>query len=670
VLTYQYSGWKNGEDASVLTTTPTISTTVTTTTSVDTYTDAITVSGGAAGNYTFTYVPADFNVTAATLTVTSDAQTKVYGDVNLELTYQYSGWKNGEDASVLTTTPTISTTVTTTTSVGTYTDAITVSGGAAGNYTFMYVPADFNVTAATLTITADAKIKVYGEANPVLTYQYSGWKNGENASVLTVTPTISTTVTQTTSVGTYPDAIIVSGGAAANYTFTYVPASFTVTKATVIVWLDNKVKEYGQDNPVLTYRYTGFMNGDDESVLESKPYPATIVTKFSDAGVYPNSITLVGGRDDKYLILSVPATFTVTKAKQQITFDELTPKTYGDAPFSLLATSTSGATLTFTCSNPNVADVSGNTVNITGTGTATIVVSQSGTLNFEGATATQTLTVTPKVINVTAQSVTVECNQVDQELRYTFEPTLIVGDSFKGELARTPGSTSGVYPISQGTLTLGNNYRIVFNGADYTVVNTKNLPPVVDFVADQKAFKNSKEAIVTLTGIDPVSNCTAQEIESITAEAENKTLIPDIQVEYTKGESSAYLKVKITDEQTGETKISVKLKDNGGTQDEGIDTREITFIFKVEIPTGIDDLNQNTNVVIYPNPSDGIVNIKYSGFNDPAIRVFKVTGEEMVKFTKLSTLTLPFNLSGYGAGVYFVEISENKNIVVKKLIIN
>ena len=42
------------------------------------YTNAITVSGGSDENYSFTYVPADYEITKATLTVTADAQTKVY----------------------------------------------------------------------------------------------------------------------------------------------------------------------------------------------------------------------------------------------------------------------------------------------------------------------------------------------------------------------------------------------------------------------------------------------------------------------------------------------------------------------------------------------------------------------------------------------------------------
>ncbi len=82
--------------------------------------------------------------------------------------------------------------------------------------------AGFTVTKASLTVTADAKTKVYGTANPELTFQYSGWVNGVEA--IDVAPSISTTINETTAIGIYYDAITLSGGSDNNYTFSFVPA--------------------------------------------------------------------------------------------------------------------------------------------------------------------------------------------------------------------------------------------------------------------------------------------------------------------------------------------------------------------------------------------------------------------------------------------------------------
>jgi len=211
------------------------------------------------------------------LTVTADAQTKVYGEANPTLTFQYSGWKNSDDESVLDTKPTAGTTVDETSSVGTHEDAITVSGGADDNYDFTYVPADFEVTKATLTVTADAQTKVYGEANPELTFKYSGWKNSDDELVLDTKPTANTTVDETSPVDTYTGAITVSGGVDDNYSFTYVPADFEVTQATLTVTADAQTKVYGEANPELTFKYSGWKNSDDESVLDTKPTAGTTV---------------------------------------------------------------------------------------------------------------------------------------------------------------------------------------------------------------------------------------------------------------------------------------------------------------------------------------------------------------------------------------------------------
>ena len=50
--------------------------------------------------------------------------------------------------------------------------------------------------------------------------------------------------------------------------------------------------------------------------------------------------------------------------QQTIDFASLEEKAYGDSPFTLNATATSGLALTYTSSNPAVASVNGNTITI------------------------------------------------------------------------------------------------------------------------------------------------------------------------------------------------------------------------------------------------------------------------------------------------------------------
>ncbi len=64
-LTFQYAGFVAGQDAGVLTAAPAATTTVGLATAPGLYADAITLSGGTADNYAFTYVPGAFTVTEA-----------------------------------------------------------------------------------------------------------------------------------------------------------------------------------------------------------------------------------------------------------------------------------------------------------------------------------------------------------------------------------------------------------------------------------------------------------------------------------------------------------------------------------------------------------------------------------------------------------------------------
>ena len=61
----------------------------------------------------------------------------------------------------------------------------TFSSGSAARYTITYAGANLTITPAPLTITAAAKSKTNGTADPALTYTLSGLVNGDSAAVVT-----------------------------------------------------------------------------------------------------------------------------------------------------------------------------------------------------------------------------------------------------------------------------------------------------------------------------------------------------------------------------------------------------------------------------------------------------------------------------------------------------
>jgi hypothetical protein len=163
----------------------------------------VTPKGLTSNNYNITFGKGHLSVTKATLTVTADNKSKTYGDANPSLTPSYTGWKNADTASVLTGSPDLSTTATQGSNVGTY--DITAAQGtlSANNYSFTFAKGTLTINKADLTVKADDKSKTYGDDNPNFTPSYSGWKNGDTASVLTGSPALSTTATQGSKAGTY-----------------------------------------------------------------------------------------------------------------------------------------------------------------------------------------------------------------------------------------------------------------------------------------------------------------------------------------------------------------------------------------------------------------------------------------------------------------------------------
>ncbi|MFO0507794.1 MAG: hypothetical protein ACK5YS_02865, partial [bacterium] len=92
----------------------------------------------------------------------------------------------------------------------------------------------------------------------------------------------------------------------------------------------------------------------------------------------------------------------IIKLPQTITFNALTNKTFGDAPFDLTATASSGLAVTYTSSNPAVATVSGSTVTILAAGQTTFTASQIGNSGYMAASeVSQTLTVQKAVQIIT-----------------------------------------------------------------------------------------------------------------------------------------------------------------------------------------------------------------------------------------------------------------------------
>jgi hypothetical protein len=137
--------------------------------------------------------------------------------------------------------------------------------------------------------------------------------------------------------------------------------------------------------------------GDNTQTLSGGTF--TISTEDTMGG----TITLTATDANSRTGTSSPINVTGA-ANQTISFGPLTNQTYGNAPFTVSATASSGLPVTFSIvSGP--ATVAGNTVTITGAGTVTVAASQAGNGTWNAATnVNQSFTVAPAQLTVTASA--------------------------------------------------------------------------------------------------------------------------------------------------------------------------------------------------------------------------------------------------------------------------
>ena len=187
-----------------------------------------------------------------------------------------------------------------------------------------------------------------------------------------------------------------------------------------------------------------------------------------NAGTADQSVTFTPTDTAKYEPVAFDVSLTVDKANQGIAFDGggWQSKTYGDVPFEITATASSGLRVSFASSDEGVATVN-SPVTIAGAGTTTITASQAGNENYNAAADVQhDLKVDPLSVAIlpdTNQSKTQ--GESDPIFAYTFNPPLVGDDAFAGALGRVPGETVGFYDYTLGTLSAGGNYELSLSGA-------------------------------------------------------------------------------------------------------------------------------------------------------------------------------------------------------------
>jgi hypothetical protein len=428
-----------------------------------------------------------FNITPVTLTVTANDVSKVYGQANPAFAATITGFVNGETAAVVSGSAGLSTSATTGSGIGQYTITAALGSLSAANYTFAFHNGTLTVTPAPLTVTADAKTKVYGQANPALTFTLSGFVNGDTAAVVSGSPTLSTAATTGSGVGSYAITVVDAGTlSAANYAFpsaAFVGGTLTVTRAHLTVTANPATKVYGQANPAFTASLSGFVNGDTASVVSGVPTLSTPASASSGVGNYPITVVdagnLAAANYDFPSAAFVGGTLTVTALSITVTPTSGQGKVYGDSDPTLAYTFTPALVGSDTFSG-SLARAAGGNVGDYAISQGSLALSNNYALVFTSGVK----------FHITARSLVVTPDSGQGKVYGAGDPSLTYGhgalyngdtDSvFSGALARAAGENVGSYAITQGTLSAGSNYAIAFTSGVPFAITARSLTVTPD----------------------------------------------------------------------------------------------------------------------------------------------------------------------------------------------
>ena len=448
-------------------------------TDVNVGTATLTLSGKAGSDYvvqgskTFTITPRTVTLDWPTeLPYTKAAQTPVPTITNLV---------TGDECTV-----TVSVTGGEAINMGTYTATATgLTGSSSANYQLpdeeSLKTCSFNIVPATLTVTADNKTKVYGEADPEFTYtEVTGFVDGDNVSLLS--GSLSRADVDNQNVGEYA---ITAGtlSAGPNYTISVNDAKLTITPAPLTITADNKSKNYGEADPALTFTVNTLKYSDTnetvftgeltrETGVEAGSYKITQGTLALKEGVVNYTIPENGFVEGVFTIVG-----TVIDPAPTVS---LAGWTYGSPNNPSVSSYPGGGKVTYKYKGKNQGADKYTTTKPVNYGTYHVIAEIAAKGGYEAATTEPVeFTISKAPLTINAQAQTKDYLDVDPELTYN-----VVGLKYSDVeknvitcvLGRESGETVGTYNITKTEHTiLSSNYSFgSFVGSTLTI-NKKNL---------------------------------------------------------------------------------------------------------------------------------------------------------------------------------------------------
>ena len=164
----------------------------------------------------------------------------------------------------------------------------------------------------------------------------------------------------------------------------------------------------------------------------------------------------------------------IRKTEQTLALESLPEMTYGDAAYTLPATTEEGLTLTWTSDNAAVASISGNTLTVGNAGTATITATQAGNDSYLPFSREFSLTVGKAALTITANDCSKMEGEENPELTVSYEgfkngdTEAVLTQQPTVTTQATTASPAGSYPITVSGAAAA-NYDINYVAGTLTV---------------------------------------------------------------------------------------------------------------------------------------------------------------------------------------------------------
>ncbi len=344
-----------------------------------------------------------------------------------------------------------------------------------------------------------------------------------------------------------------------------------------------------------------------------------------------------GGIFEKEIVIDIN---NVENINQTITFEALSPTTFGDATFELSATATSELPVVFASSDETVATISGSTVTIIGAGTADITASQAGDGDYAAADdVVQILTV-----NKANQTISIEA--ITDKLT-TDAPFDVVASASSG--LEVSLEVSGPATIAVTTITLDGTVGTVTVTA--TQAGNSNINAADETSITFEVLQGAVAQTITFNAIEDQF----LEAGSVTLSA---TASSDLEVTFEIVSGTATINANVV----SFTDVgAVVVRANQAGNAEFLPAVPVEQTFEVITVTGFEEAA--SALLVYPNPASNVITVQTQQ-ETITLWLLSIQGAEIMEVKP----NVGNDISRLDNGIYFLRISNAQGVTTHKII--